>query len=149
MRHGVKLASVSAYVLLTALSLVLQSGRPYAFCYPLLYPSEAAVLWAYSGGGRVLGGMLLLLTAAQWIGLIAAPFSAARRRYWPFLALMGTGVLIRHAALAEVLSTGRAAAAPYVWGLLAHGVLFAVAVIFFLRKCAKPEAGVEKSSATP
>lgn len=149
MRHGQKLAAVLAYVLLTALSLVLLSGRPYAFCYPLLYPIEAAVLWTYSGGGQVLGGMMMLLTAAQWIGLIAAPFSVARRRYWPFLALMGTGVLIRLAALAEVLSTGRAAAAPYAWGLLAHGILFAVVVIFFLGKCAKPEAEMEKSSATP
>ena len=149
MRHGQKLAAVLAYVLLTPLRLVLLNHRPYAFCYPLLYPIEAAVLWTYSGGGRVLGGMLLLLTAAQGIGLIVVPFSAARRRYWPFLALMGMGVLIRLVALVQVLSGGRASAAPYAWGVLAHGILFTVAVIFFLRKCAKPEAEMEKASATP
>lgn len=67
------------------------------------------------------------LTFVQAAGVIAAPVLAAFRQYWLFLALQGSGMLLRIAVCAK--ARGGEDFAVCVLGCVVHGVLLLAAAL--------------------
>lgn len=66
------------------------------------------------------------LALAQAAGVIAAPALAAFRRYWLFLALQGSGMLLR---IAVCMKAQGGDFVMCLWGCVVHGVLLLAAAL--------------------